>query len=353
MKLLLVGDLHFKSKDANNIQDLERLSQFLIETAASIQDLDRIILLGDTLDHHEKIEIPQLVRATKLIEKLSDISHVILLIGNHDRINPDEFLTELSPFYPLKRWSNVTVVDDVKTDNVNGKKLLYVPYVPKGRFIEAIETKLLRKEWIQYDLIFAHQDFNDCEDNHGFKVSDGDKWSLDYPPVYSGHIHKYQKLVNGVTMVGTPYQTRQGEDIEKHILLLDGGKEVYIQTNIRKKIKKIVDYSDLSDLVLSDYEMNNQIELVIRCTNSESKTIKKLKKIKELKKLSEADSNFKMKVSTKIIIDDNIDKNIETEQVYETKDNFFKELEKIVIDDEAQVNWLYHFLGSSISSSES
>lgn len=323
MKLLLIGDLHFKYKDEANIQDLEMLSQFLVKTASNIKDLTKIIILGDTLDAHERIDLLQLTRSVKLLEKLVDIAPIVVIIGNHDRLNAEEYLTDVSPFYALKRWKNTVIADTTILETVGDKKFVYVPFVPKGRFAEAIGAG-----WKSADLIFAHQDFSGAVDNNNYEVQDADPWSLEYPPVYSGHIHKYQKLPSGVTYVGTPYQTRFGECLHKHVLLLEhtdnSWKETYIETDIRKKIDKHLSFAELKTFKLTEAEKRHLIKIHVKCTSAEAKKVKKTKSIFGLKNVS---------IKTEYIEEEEID------TVSETKDqnNFFQELEKIL--DDKQLFW--------------
>lgn len=335
MKLLLIGDLHFKYNDDSNIQDLEQLSQKLIQIAESILNLNKIIILGDTLDSHEKINISQLTRAIKLLENLCNIAPIVILIGNHDRLNADEFLTDQSPFYSLKRWKNTIVADTVILEEIDNFKFIYMPYVPKGRFIEAIETRYPEEIWKSSDLIFAHQDYSGAIDNNNYKVEGGDIWSINYPKVYSGHIHKYQKLESGITYVGTPYQTRFGECVNKHVLLLEISKdknleikEIYIPTEIRKKIKKAVDFAELKHFKLAEEDKDCLIKLSVTCKTSEAKKVRKMKHLKELK-------NVSIKID---YIEENTLEVIENNKVCDDKNNFFNELEKII--DDKQLFWL-------------
>lgn len=345
MHLLLIGDLHFKYSREVNVDELNQLHKKLVSTALKLKKqnkLDKIILLGDILDSHQKIHISQLTRASRLLSELHDIVPIVVLIGNHDRINPKDFLSEESPFHLMKKWNDCIVADTVQFESIDNFRFIYVPYVEPGRFIEAIETRV--KDWRECDLIFAHQEFRGSVDNHGFESSEGDGWSIDFPKVYTGHIHKYSKLSNGVTNVGTPYQTRFGEDYKKHVLLLELKKEndnliineEYFDTNILKKIIQYFDCNDIDKINPRDYDNSNIYRLVFKC-NSRLE-VKKLKLKNEIKKLNSKKNvqlKYEVKEETKSFNDLN-DIKLENE-------SFFVELEKIVTD-EREKYWLKELL---------
>lgn len=343
LHLLLIGDLHYKyCKDSSesNVKELTQLHSKLIEICTHLKSqnrLDKIILLGDTLDAHARMHISQHTRASKLIIDLIKIAPIVVLIGNHDRINPREFLTDESPFYLLRLSPDAILADTVMTDEVKGYKMIYVPYVSPGRFIEAIETKV--KDWKQYNLIFAHQEFKGSVDNDGFESVEGDEWSIEYPPIYTGHIHQYSKLSNGVTNVGTPYQTRFGECLTKHILLLEIGdtiNEVYIDTGIRKKLVRKVNIDDLPNLNVKEFDNQNIYKLVIVCEREEGKKLKKLKLVKELNKRKNVMIKYQY-------IEKNIVNEISLDRTFDTKDNFFTELESVLADDRQKM-WMRKLL---------
>lgn len=340
MKLLLIGDLHFKYKDEANVQDLEILSSFLVKTAESINGLTKIIVLGDILDAHERIDLLQLTRSVKLLEKLADVAPLVVIIGNHDRLNAEEFLTDVSPFYSLKRWKDTIVADAPILETINNKRFLYVPYVSKGRFMEAISTT----DWKSADIIFAHQDFAGAIDNHNYEVQDADPWSPDWPPVYSGHIHKHQKLRSGVTYVGTPYQTRYGECLHKHILLLDIGQsiaETYIDTNIRKKIDRHMTFAELKNFKLEEGEKQHLIKIHVKCTSAEAKKVKKMKALVGLKNVS-VKTEYVEEEWSESHSEGAGESHSESHSDEHSNNSFFQELEKMV--DAKQLFWLKKLL---------
>lgn len=238
MKILLIGDPHFKVTNA-----LES-DQFIEEIYKLVKKIkyDKIIILGDILDTHEKVHIQTLCRAIQFMVGLSDISPTYALIGNHDRVNNDVYLTSEHPFRALEHKKNLKIVDKVFLED----SFLFVPYVPTGKFNEALETIDYKKEELK--AIFAHQEFK----NSIFKDQG------DIPPegvaIYSGHIHNYTKIDN-VTYVGTPYQHSYYDSPEKFVMQLDFEEEGIFEEKIRLDIiKKRVQEITASQLL--DYQVD-------------------------------------------------------------------------------------------------
>jgi len=247
MNVLLIGDPHFK---INNSAETEVFSRETIKYVEKEKDnIAFIVILGDVLHTHEKVHLQPLCQATNFIKELAKIKYTFVLIGNHDRVNNRVFLTEEHGLVGLKNHPNIHIVDKVK----KFKQFIFVPYVEPGRFQEALDT-------IDFDMseiraIFAHQEFYGVNmKTHTSEI--GDKWSLENPPVFSGHIHSYQIPQKNIIYTGTPYQINFGESEEKSLLFLklksnDFETERIFLPVIRKKTIHIK-ADQLKEIVLDD-----------------------------------------------------------------------------------------------------
>lgn len=207
---LVIGDPHFK---VSNIRETDAMVEAVIRTATQRQP-DIIIVLGDVLDRHETIHVSPLTRAIKFLARLMAIAPVYVLIGNHDLKNNRQFLSDEHPFTALKFWgNNMTVVDTTTIVNIKGHVFTFVPYVPPGRFQEALNY---REGWQTSTCIFAHQEFQGAQ--MGAIVSvEGDPWPVTYPYVVTGHIHDFQELQGNILYTGTPIQHAFGDRHDKTI----------------------------------------------------------------------------------------------------------------------------------------
>jgi DNA repair exonuclease SbcCD nuclease subunit len=100
MKLLLLGDPHFKK---DNLDIMSKVCQEILEIIDKRKP-DLVISLGDTLDTHERLYLPALTNATKFYQDIAKKCELVVLIGNHDRQNNSDFLSEIHPFVGLKKY---------------------------------------------------------------------------------------------------------------------------------------------------------------------------------------------------------------------------------------------------------
>jgi DNA repair exonuclease SbcCD nuclease subunit len=322
LKLLLIGDPHFK---VSNVEDTNQMHENIVKIALNLKP-DKIIVLGDVLDRHESIHVSPLKRATKFLQDLLEISPLVILIGNHDRPNNSVFLTEDSPFLSMKKWPNTIIADVPIEEKINNHTLVYVPYVPPGRFIEALEKYKINYQ--KSTLIFAHQEFKGAQIGHVLST-EGDEWNQNYPQVYSGHIHDYQRLNNNITYTGTPMQHKYGENINKTISLITIGDtitEQRILTNVTSKVCYSIKYSEIDTFSVPD--INAKVRITIKCDSSEIKSISKNKKVKEWKK-------------NKIIVVTKYEKTeIITKKPLNSQIKFLDSLKDYVNKDPRQTSWI-------------
>lgn len=278
VKILCIGDPHFKQSNIPEVElFIERMTNLAIET-----EPDLIVILGDLLDEHERIHTIPLNKAYEFVNKMRAITKTYVLVGNHDMINHLQFLTENHWMNGMKEWMDVTIVDKTLTEIIKGEKLVFLPYVAPGRFIEALNT--LEEGWKDASIIFPHQEFFGCK--MGAIVSEeGDKWDLDYPNIVSGHIHLNQTPQENVYYPGSSMQHAFGESEKNIIAFLKLKDKEYELEEIDLKLprKKIV-YMDVD--TADDYTIpeksEDKIKVSISGVYEEFKTFKKTKKYKEL-----------------------------------------------------------------------
>uniref|UniRef100_A0A6C0EKZ8 Calcineurin-like phosphoesterase domain-containing protein n=1 Tax=viral metagenome TaxID=1070528 RepID=A0A6C0EKZ8_9ZZZZ len=275
MKVLCIGDPHIKSDNITDVNlFIEKLCQ-LIE--AEIPDL--IVVLGDVLHYHERVQSIAMNKAYEFIQRLKEYTLVIILVGNHDAYNNQIFLSGNHWMNGMKEWENVIVVDKILHHHTDDLHFVFVPYVPPGRFQEALNTN--EEDWKKADCIFAHQEFYGCK--LGAIVSvDGDRWPLEYPRIVSGHIHGKQTPQKNIYYCGSAMQHAFGESEQNIIAVLTwpGGK--LVEHDLQLPRKRIV-YKDVS--AMEDYnpeETEDKIKITVSGVYDEFKAFKKTKKYREL-----------------------------------------------------------------------
>lgn len=249
-KILVIGDPHFM---VNNLGLMEKYCQEIYDTIEK-EKPDLFVNLGDTLHTHERLHIRPVTAASNFMLNVAKKCPAIMIIGNHDRENNSDFQTDIHPFNALKGHPNITVVDHAIWDKE--LNFIYVPYVPVGRFREALGTAGWTSDGPQPDLGFSHQEFLHTVD--GSYISEkGDPWNEKMFQIINGHIHKYQVLP-GIICPGT-IQHRFGDDPDNAMMLITltdiqgtgverKSKKIYRRIPITSIPKKIVLHMEEEDL---------------------------------------------------------------------------------------------------------
>lgn len=265
MKIFAIGDLHLKK----SWDYLPLLDELVLQIERCKPDM--VVVLGDTLDTKSVIHMTCLVDAINFFDRLSKLAKTYVLIGNHDRLNNSDFLSEYHPFTAVK---SVTIADRV----IKEDGFVFVPYVPPGMFDKALGDTDLS----DVKLIFAHQQFLGSVPD-----GKGDVWSMDKPMVISGHIHSHMFLEN-IMYTGSPVAHTFGEKSDKFVFLLDATGAILEKISLecyKPRRELHFDVDDIKNLDIdevADEKYNTKV--VITMTRSETKAYANQKTIKELKR---------------------------------------------------------------------
>ena len=266
---LVIGDPHFK---VSNTRETDLMVEAIVKVAI-MRKPDIIVVLGDVLDRHESIHVSPLTRATKFLFQLMQITKTFVLIGNHDLKNNQQFLSEEHPFNSLKNWGDqITIVDTTTSLSIKDQTFVFVPYVPPGRFIEALDHV---SNWKTANCIFAHQEFKGAQMG-AILSEEGDEWELTLPYVVSGHIHDYQEPQMNILYTGTPIQHAFGDRHDKTISYLTYESQ-HIRTHeridLRLPRKHII---KISCAEVSTYipTPNTELKIIINGTSGELRAIR-------------------------------------------------------------------------------
>lgn len=232
-RILLIGDLHFRPIDREqNLIMVEELLEIIYEIKP-----DAVVVLGDTLDTHDNFKGGPHSLAVRFFREISLITKLILLIGNHDIKNNEVDLSlgkEDHPFIALEYWENTILVDHVRVFEINEHMFCGVPYLPPGRYLDAI--KHINQENIT--AFFSHQGFNGAYYQPGGKpITDGDNWPSHCKVNFCGHFHEFHVVKDNLIYVGTPTTTDHGASYDKAIMLVTFTDNYYSYERI--KLQKI------------------------------------------------------------------------------------------------------------------
>lgn len=327
IKVLAIGDPHFK---VSNVVEIDKMCQAILGKAKEINP-DFIVVLGDILDKFASAHTTPLTNANKFLKNLMKISTTYVLIGNHDLQNNKQFLSKVHAFTGLKGWTpKLQIIDKVKSFTHKNIFFTFTPYVPKGRFVEALNTC---DNWIDSCCIFAHQEFKGCKMG-AFTSVDGDEWPFEYPFVISGHIHDYQEPQKNILYTGTPIQHAFGDRSDKTISYFEFQENVKgpilherIDLNLPKKIIARISYDQINDY---QPPKDDHVKIIINCNYSQSKTVMAHPKVLEWKNYGVFVTSKHSKSDNQTIIQ--ITENKKFSQVFYKKIKKKKELECLYCD---------------------
>jgi len=205
-----------------------------------LQGIKDIIIPGDIFHDRNDIAVNTLHMVTDVFDILRDFN-IIVTVGNHDAYYRDN--SSVNSVSILRGWSNITVIDTLTVETLQGKKIAFCPW---GQDINAVP---------KCDLIVGHFEINSFKMNT-FKVCTNGLKSSDLtdraPLTITGHFHhreerKYER--GTILYVGCPYQQDWGDYSTTkglYILDLDTLKYEFIENTISPRYNKIK-YSEIAN----------------------------------------------------------------------------------------------------------
>jgi len=249
LNILFIGDIHIKLQ---NLESVEKMQNKIF----SIQNLFCIVIAGDVLNTHEIIHTQLLNKAYSFIETCLNIAPTYILVGNHDYINNQQFLTDSHWMNGIKKWQNVTIVDKPVIITSKIGDFLCVPYVPPGRLVEALNTLLFNWEK-DVKVIFAHQEIYGCKMG-AISSTLGDVWKEEWPILISGHIHDRQKIGKNVIYPGSSINHSYGSNNQGIFIFTfsqNNMEETFVDLNFENKR---VFYLSLNDVNVLEQKLKKQ-----------------------------------------------------------------------------------------------
>ena len=276
---IAIGDPHFQ---INNIGEVDTFIE-RINDIVRYENPTFIVCLGDILHTHERLHTTPLNRAYRFIDTLRKVAPTFVIVGNHDMFNNQQYLAEDGHWLGgMREWNNVTIVDKPTMATFDSRLFTFVPYVPNGRFEEALNT--LGDEWKNSTTIFAHQELYGCKMG-AIQSIEGDRWLNEFPLVISGHIHLRQMPQKNIYYTGSSLQQAFGENEEStisHISFTRSKDHILREIGLNMPKKRII-YKNIDDM--DSFEIPNttdKIKVTINGTCEQFKSFKKTKKYRDL-----------------------------------------------------------------------
>ena len=280
MKLLVIGDVHFKSVGVKDEKYFDTIIHSL-ETLVRDEKGDVcVIVLGDILHTFKNVDSACQNLATDFLFELSTLATTFVLIGNHDFHDKSSAYSTSNKhsLYPISRtaeilgeWEGETfdleeveytspcIINKVTTIFYKNLSFTLCPYVSEGTFIESLDSsvELTCEDWRESDMVFGHVEIKGSKLAEGHLSNNSDIWDKSYPPLVSGHIHHSHTITSGrVFYTGSSRQTSHADDHEKSIWVIDLDDEdawsckARDEDPIRKHIDSCYDFNYITEIKL-------------------------------------------------------------------------------------------------------
>lgn len=206
MKVAIITDQHFGARN-DSIAFLDFFQKFYDNTffpTLESSGIDTVLILGDTFDRRKYVNFYALDRAKKMFfDKLEERGiTVYMLAGNHDTYykNTNEVN---SPDLLLTEYSNIEVIAEPKTINVNGFEVCMLPWICPENYQQSIDeikntTSTLCMGHLE---IAGFAMYRGMESHEGFSAETFSKFDL----VFSGHYH-HRSNDRNIYYLGNPYE---------------------------------------------------------------------------------------------------------------------------------------------------
>jgi len=212
--VLFIGDPHFRK---DNVAQTERYADECVRIFEKCPPGTICLVAGDVLDSHGIIHQKPMQRAINFFYRLMNIGQVVVLVGNHDYITNQEYLSTNHWMYGMEKWpSRMKIV----SKPIMFRNMVFMPYVPSGRMIEALDTTLGHNVWTNAHCVFAHQEVYGVV-HGGVASTTSDRWFVNYPPLISGHIHTSQRISENVFYPGSVISHSFGESGDSEVYLIE------------------------------------------------------------------------------------------------------------------------------------
>lgn len=275
MKIALITDQHFGVRN-DSVVFHDYMDRFYTEVFFPYlkkNKIDTIVDLGDTFDRRKYINYYSLSRAKKYWFDIIEAENLklISLVGNH--VIPYKNTLEINALdLLLNEYSSVSVINGPSEIDLDGTKLLLVPWICDNNYENTM--KILNSTKAQVCL--GHLELNGFQMYKGVDSHDGmdPKLFERFEHVFSGHYH-HRSTKGNVTYLGCPYEmtwSDYGDEKGFHVFDTETRHLTFISNPIKMFHKIFYDDKDSSienllDVNFGKYK-NTYVKIVVKAKNN-------------------------------------------------------------------------------------
>lgn len=155
---LLLSDIHFRLRD---VERTRRTADWIVSLARQTTGINRVVVCGDVLTSRSMQPTTVISAAYRFLSDLSSsVPHVNVILGNHDlAYRRDYGTTALEALNMSRLRSFVTLHDEVRRDNWDGRDVLILPFREDQTELTAAVASIPPDE-AAHTVAFAHLAIN-------------------------------------------------------------------------------------------------------------------------------------------------------------------------------------------------
>lgn len=226
---------------------------------------EALVIPGDVFNERGILPVSVYNAAYRAFQEISKSIQIIFTPGNHDFVSSIALHSNegLHSLYGFKEFATVAHTPELfTTDNFT---LSMIPFIPSREGTKAAAEQLFKqtkKHKGKFHLVFFHHSFDGAETGPiNWKMP----YELGYNDIpafdgkYSGHLHKHQKIGEGLIYVGAPVHHDSGERYYKPgwLKIDDMGNYTHIENKVSPRfvVAEIASEKELNQLNENDYKI--------------------------------------------------------------------------------------------------
>lgn len=277
---LLANDLHCT---VDTIADFRDNWKEMLEIALDYK-VQRVILGGDLFTTRAAQNLYVLLAVKEMVQTISKTIPLVIIDGNHDKIDQTILLSYNDLFDVIK---NVCVVKRFSVITFEGTDVVIVAisYFPETKnFDEVLEDAILETENlpVKNKLLYIHEGIHGALGDFDIPGELPNDIFGDFGKVLVGHYHNRTSIKGtNVQYIGSSRQANFGEDEEKgYTLVASDGSLAFVKNEANVRYMTLnVEFGEVGNnlkLHLTHYKNEGyRIRLNIKCTENEALTLDK------------------------------------------------------------------------------
>jgi len=206
LKVAVITDQHFGARNDSQVflDFFEKFYDNVFFPRLDDEGIKTVLILGDTFDRRKYVNFYALQRAKEMFfDKLKERNITVhMLAGNHDTYykNTNEVN---SPNLLLQEYSNINVIDEPQTIEVDGVPICMMPWICPDNYQQSIDmlTSTPAELCMGHFEIAGFAMYRGMESHEGFDRKLFEKFDL----VFSGHYH-HRSSNGNIHYLGNPYE---------------------------------------------------------------------------------------------------------------------------------------------------